>query len=244
MNAFTRDPAAIRKLPLFSPLTETQFAWLVPAIQFRTYSAGKCILHSGEAPDGLYIIIAGRVRVMHDDGQGHALIVADYGPGEFFGEMGLIDSAPCPANIHVVDACEVAYVPRKILLECIEDNAAGAVYMLRTALDRLCAAHRKMADLALMNVYGRVARVLLDNGREADGSWLVEPGSERIAAMVGASREMVSRVIKHMIGKGTVRRHKRKLIVLDRAALACASVKGSASRRGNGEAATGSETLR
>ena len=80
-----------------------------------------------------------------------------------------------------------------------------------------------MADLALMNVYGRVARVLLENGREANGDWLVETRSEQIAGMVGASREMVSRVIKKMIAKGEVRRYKRKLIVLDRTALALAS---------------------
>jgi CRP-like cAMP-binding protein len=85
-----------------------------------------------------------------------------------------------------------------------------------------------MADLALKNVYGRVARVLLDNGHEAEGTWLVKPGAEQIAGMVGASREMVSRVIKHMIGKGAVRRYKRKLIVLDRTALTRAAAKGVA----------------
>jgi len=72
----------------------------------------------------------------------------------------------------------------------------------------------------LMTVYGRVARLLLESGRETDGEWRVELGTEQIAAMVGASREMVSRVLKEMTESGTLGRDKRKLIVLDRAAVA------------------------
>jgi CRP/FNR family transcriptional regulator, cyclic AMP receptor protein len=88
--------------------------------------------------------------------------------------------------------------------------------VLRTVTRRLAEAHQKIGNLALVNVYGRVARVLLEEGHEANGEWLVEPGAEQIAAMVGASREMVSRVVKDMINRGLVRRHKRKLIVIDR----------------------------
>jgi hypothetical protein len=77
-----------------------------------------------------------------------------------------------------------------------------------------------MANLALTDVYGRVAQVLVESGREVDGEWHVDVGSEQIAAMVGASREMVSRVIKCMIEKRLLRRYKRKLIVLERETLA------------------------
>jgi len=88
--------------------------------------------------------------------------------------------------------------------------------LLRTVTRRLADAHQKIGNLALVNVYGRVARVLLEEGHEANGEWHVEPGAEQIAAMVGASREMVSRVVKDMINRGIVRRYKRKLIVMDR----------------------------
>ena len=224
MIDFESDPDALRKLPLFSAMTASQLTWVAAAIKHRTYLAGTCIVPAGEPPDGLFVILSGRVRVVHEDAEGHALIVADLGATEFFGEMGLIDSTPCPASIRAVDRCECVWIPRKIFIECIEDNAAAALCMLRGSLERLCTAHHKMANLALMNVYGRVARVLLENGHDANGEWLVDTGSEQIAAMVGASREMVSRVVKSMIVKGAVRRYKRKLIVLDRAALAQASV--------------------
>jgi CRP/FNR family cyclic AMP-dependent transcriptional regulator len=92
--------------------------------------------------------------------------------------------------------------------------------VLRSTLERLTDAHRKIEGLAMMTVYGRVARVLLENGHETNCEWRVELGTEQIAAMVGASREMVSRVLKEMSETGTIRRDKRKLIVLDRSAVA------------------------
>jgi CRP/FNR family cyclic AMP-dependent transcriptional regulator len=239
MIDFDSNPDALRKLPLFSALTASQLTWVAAAIKHRTYPAGACIVPAGETPDGLYVILSGRVRVVHEDDEGHALIAACLEPHEFFGEMGLIDSSSCPASIRAVDRCETIWIPRKIFIECIEDNAAAALCMLRCSLERLCAAHYKMANLALMNVFGRVARVLLENGHQANGEWLVDIGSEQIAAMVGASREMVSRVVKSMIVKGAVRRHKRKLIVLDRGALAEAS---ASHRPRQAEAATATAT--
>jgi CRP/FNR family cyclic AMP-dependent transcriptional regulator len=166
------------------------------------------------------VLLSGRAKVVHDDGQGRTLIAAYIGPNEFFGEMGLFDSKGYPASVQAVEQCELAFVPRKTFMECVCDNASVAVYVLQKVLDRLAGAHEKMASLALSDVHTRVARVLLENGRQTEGGWRVRPGAEEIAALVGASREMVSRVVKSMISSGAVRREKRKLIVIDRQALA------------------------
>jgi CRP/FNR family transcriptional regulator, cyclic AMP receptor protein len=216
----TWDSRLLRRLPVVSTLTDNQFASLQRTIRRRSFAARACILPAGEAPDGLYIIVSGRARLRHQDQDGRALIAETYGPGEFFGEMGLIDPRPYSAAVEAAEMCEVAYVPREPLLECLGQNPAAAMCMLGAALSRLSKAHRQMANLALTNVYGRVAQVLLENGRQLDGEWQVDVGSEQIAAMVGASREMVSRVLKCMIQKRVVRRHKRQLFVLDRATLA------------------------
>ena len=92
--------------------------------------------------------------------------------------------------------------------------------MLRSVVARLREADRKIESLALMDVYGRVARLLMEHAREIDGRWIVEPGSEQISRMVGASREMVSRVLKDLREKGLIVRDKRKIVVLDRASMA------------------------
>ena len=210
----------LRSLPLFASLSDAQFGALLQAVQHRSYPARSRIVHAGEAADGLYVLVAGRVKVLFHDGEGRELIAATIGANEFFGEIGVLDGSSRAASIDAQEACETLFVPRKSILELVEHNASAAMAMLRPALARLDDAYRKMASLALSDVYGRVARALLDTGRDVDGEWLVGIGSEQVAAMVGASREMVSRVLKDMIARGFVRRHKRKLIVIDRASLA------------------------
>jgi CRP-like cAMP-binding protein len=101
----------------------------------------------------------------------------------------------------------------------LQRNPAAAMFMMRVLADRLAAAERQIATFALVDVYGRVARLLLEYARSRDGEWVVELRSTVIAAMVGASREMVSRVLREMIEHGLLRRSKRKLIVLDHASL-------------------------
>jgi CRP/FNR family cyclic AMP-dependent transcriptional regulator len=221
------SPQLLKSLPPFSSLSDAQFAAVLPSIQHRTYPARACILRAGENSDGLYVILSGHVQLVLEDGEGHELIAGSVGPNEFFGEAGLIDGGPRAASVHAQEACEVLYVPRRTVLELLQHNADAAVVVLRTVIDRLSDAQIKMACLALTDVYGRVARVLLESSRESDGEWLVQAGSEQIAAMVGASREMVSRVVKDMIRRGAVRRHKRKLIVVDRRLLA----RGSSAER-------------
>jgi CRP/FNR family cyclic AMP-dependent transcriptional regulator len=216
----------VKGLPLFSSLAGPELAALLPSVQRRSYPARSIILRGGEPADGLYGILSGRVRVLIGDGEGHELIVSVLGPDEFFGELGLIDGGPRVASVQSQEPCEVLHVPRKTILECLQHNPAVAIAMLRTVIDRLQDAHRRIERLALMDVYARVAGLLIESAREANGEWLVEAGSEQIGAMVGASREMVSRVIKDMIEKGFVRRRKRKLIVLNRASLADRSVSG------------------
>lgn len=209
----------VKGLLLFSTLAGPELAALLPSVQRQSYPARCFILRAGEPHDGLYIILSGRAKVLIGDGEGHELIVSMLGPNEFFGELELIDGGPRVASVQSHEPCEVLHVPRKAVLECLQHNAGVAIAMLRAVIDRVQDAHRRIESLAHLDVYARVASVLIESGREVQGEWVVEAGSQQIAAMVGASREMVSRVIKDMIERGFVRRRKRQLIVLNRASL-------------------------
>lgn len=233
MSRFAGDPQLLKRLPPFSWLSETQLAWALPTVEHRRYAARTVLQRYGEAGDGLYIVVSGRVCVLHQDAQGHELIAASVGPNDFVGELGLLEEEVCAASIRCDTACELLYIPRKVVLECLEDNNRAAMCMLKKTLRRLCDTHRKLATLALTKVYDRVAAVLLEHSREADGERRVEIGSEQISARVAASREMVSRVIKDMIGRGMVRRERRKLVIVDAAALAAKSA-GPEQREPNG----------
>ncbi len=216
MARYTGDAHVLKKLAPFSWFSDAQLARALPAIEHRTYAGGSVIQPAGSEVDGLYIVLAGRVCVLHDDGEAREFVAARIGPNDFFGELALLDQGTCIASVRADGECEIIFIPRAVALECLENNSRGAMCMLRTVLARLCESQRKLGHLALRTVDERVASVLLDNSVESEGVWRVELGSEQISTMVAASREMVSRVLRRMIDAGVVRRHKRRLIIVDR----------------------------
>jgi CRP/FNR family cyclic AMP-dependent transcriptional regulator len=215
MTNLTVNPTVLKTVPLFSLLSDHQLAALFPAIQHRTYPRHSFMLRAGERADALYIILAGRAKVVIDDGDGREVTLTFIGPNEFFGEMALIDDKPRSASVEAVETCEILYISKAAFMSCLKDNFEVAMLVLRGVIGRLREADRKIASLALMDVHGRVARLLMELAREMDGVWVVDTGSEEMARMVGASREMVSRVLKEMRDSGLIRRDKRKIIVLD-----------------------------
>jgi len=219
MTNLAVNPTILKTVPLFSLLSDHQLASLFPAIQHRSYPRHAFMLRAGERPDALYIILAGRAKVVIDDGDGREVTLTLIGPSEFFGEMSLIDEKPRSASVEAIEPCEILYISKAAFMTCLKDNFDVAMLILRAVVGRLREADRKIASLALMDVHGRVARLLMDLAREVNDVWVVDTGSEEMARMVGASREMVSRVLKEMRESGLIRRDKRKIIVLDRASM-------------------------
>ena len=219
MTNMTVNPAILKTVPLFALLSDHQLAALFPAIQHRSYPRHSFMLRAGEKADALYIIMAGRAKVVVDDGEGREVTLTLIGPNEFFGEMSLIDDKPRSASVEAVDTCEVLYISKAAFMSCLKDNFEVAMLILRAVVARLREADRKIASLALMDVHGRVARLIIELAREVNGNWVVDTGSEEMARMVGASREMVSRVLKEMREAGLIRRDKRKIVVLDHASM-------------------------
>ena len=164
MSCSTWPANTLKALPFFSTLNDAELTWLLPSVRRRSFKAKITVLHAGEPPDGLSILVSGKARLVHQDNEGHTLIAEVFGPGEVFGEMGLIDGTACPASVVAVDDIETAFIPRESLLECLGTSRAAAVHLLRTSLERLCKAHEQMANLALTKVYTRVAKVLAEHG--------------------------------------------------------------------------------
>ncbi len=219
MINLTVNPTILKTIPLFSLLSDHQLAALFPAIQHRTYPRHSVMLRAGEKADALYVMLAGRAKVVIDDGEGRQVTLTVISANEFFGEMSLIDDKPRSASVEAIDQCEVLYISKAAFMTCLKDNFEIAMMILRAVVGRLREANQKIASLALMDVHGRVARLIMDLAREVNDNWVVDTGSEEMARMVGASREMVSRVLKEMRESGLIRRDRRKIIVLDRASM-------------------------
>jgi CRP/FNR family transcriptional regulator, cyclic AMP receptor protein len=196
------------------------------------------ILGPGSLIDGLYIIVSGKVKVLMEDERAHQIIVAQLGEKAIFGELGLTSGRPSREVVEALTTTEIVYVPRKAIMECLHRNAAAAMFMLNVLTERLSDARKKIASLGLQSASTRVVEVLLEHGHAEHDEWQVDVGAETIAAIVGASREMVSRVVRNLIQRGLVRRHKRKLIVTDRPRLSDFIHHTVEAPDGNGEASS------
>jgi CRP/FNR family cyclic AMP-dependent transcriptional regulator len=187
-------------VPLFSSVPEEQLRLLTTLVTRRSTTRGSIIMAAGDPTDSLYIILSGRLKVMMSDADGKEVILSILGPGEFFGEMGLIDDNPRSASVVAIEPCELLAITRRDFKKCMTDNAEMAVAVMRGLVRRLREADRKIGSLALLDVYGRVARLLLDMSETVDGQKMVTKRlpKQDIAKMIGASREMVSRVMKDL----------------------------------------------
>jgi len=218
MAQFALNPNVLKNVPLFSSFSDQQLAVLLPAVQHRRFPRGSYVIRAGEETDALYIILAGRAKVLIPDDDGNEVILSMIGPNEFFGEMGLLDDQPRSASVETLEPCEMLRITRTAFLSCLKDNFDTALVIIRNLVKRLREADRKIESLALIDVYGRVARLLIELAKPVDGQWIIEkaPPKQEIARMIGASREMVSRVVKDLHDKGVIRADKRKIYVLDR----------------------------
>jgi CRP/FNR family transcriptional regulator, cyclic AMP receptor protein len=192
--------AVLKAVPLFASFPDDQLRMLTPVITRRSLPRSTTVMASGDPTDSLYIVLSGRLKVMMSDAEGKEVILSILGPGEFFGEMGLIDDAPRSASVVSIEACELLSIAKRDFKKCLAENFEMAQAVMRGLVRRLRDADRKIGSLALLDVYGRVARLLLDMAETVDGEKIVTKRlpKQDIAKMIGASREMVSRVMKDL----------------------------------------------
>jgi len=196
----------LRNVPLFAVLPESQLALLVKEVNRKSFTRSSVIIATGDITEFLYVVISGRLKVMISDDEGREVILAMLGPNEYFGEMGLIDDHPRSASVVAIEACEVLMLSKRDFKKCLENNFEMAMTVMRGVVKRLREADQKIGSLALMDVYGRVARLLLEVSETVDGQKVVTKklAKQDIAKMIGASREMVSRVMKDLQAAGAI----------------------------------------
>ncbi|MGJ7484894.1 MULTISPECIES: Crp/Fnr family transcriptional regulator [unclassified Variovorax] len=197
----------LRRVPLFAALTPTQSASIADAIVKKRFKRAEVIVEQGKKTDALYIILTGRARVMSTDSRGREVILATLQPGDYIGEMSLIDDEPHSATVRTEIQTDVLMLDRDAFSRCLPENSSMSYNIMRGLVQRLRHADRKIESLALMDVYGRVARSLIEFAvDDGQGNLKIRDKISRqdLAKMVGASREMVSRVMKDLEERGFV----------------------------------------
>ncbi|MGD9942697.1 MAG: Crp/Fnr family transcriptional regulator [Burkholderiaceae bacterium] len=196
--AHEENKAFLRRVPLLSSLNEQQLETLAAGSSRRNYPKGRTIVSEGEPSQSLYILLSGRAKVQRSDSEGKEVILAVLGSGDFFGEMSLIDDSPRSASVITLESCDFMAINKDSFKSMLLQSNEMCMAVMKGLVKRLREADQKIETLALLDVYGRVARVLLDFSEHVNGERVVKNKLPRqeIAKMIGASREMVSRVMK------------------------------------------------
>jgi CRP/FNR family cyclic AMP-dependent transcriptional regulator len=215
--ATTVSTAVLKAVPLFASFPDEQLRMLTTMVTRRSAPRGTTIMAGGDATDSLYIVLSGRLKVMMSDSEGKEVILTILGPGEFFGEMGLIDDEPRSASVVTIEPCELLSISKRDFKRCLAENFEMAMEVMRGLVRRLREADRKIGSLALLDVYGRVARLLLDMAENVNGEKIVTKRlpKQDIAKMIGASREMVSRVMKDLQTGGYIEMRGSTIVLRD-----------------------------
>lgn len=213
---FTRTP--LDKMPNEVLLSDVDLEVLKKHSRIQSYPRNTIILSEGEESDSLYIIQSGRVKVYLSDENGKEITLALLGPGAYLGELALLDGEPRSASVMTLAKTTMLQISRDAFCQFLAENPDIAFEIIRLLTTRVRNTTEQVRNLAFKNVYCRVANVLNSMSSVArDGARSIPERltQQDIADMVGASREMVSRVLSELT-KGEYISVKSKVITINR----------------------------
>jgi len=169
---------------------------LAGAGTIRSYAKHTLLIQEGDHSDQLYVVISGRLKVFLSDSEGKEIVIDMLARGQCFGEMAL-EGEPRSASVMATEPCKLVVIERDQFKRFLAANPDAAYSLIVALIRRARNLTRAIGSLALLDVYGRVARLLLDNAVEEDGKLVVgeRMTQQEIAKRVSASREMVSRIV-------------------------------------------------
>jgi CRP/FNR family cyclic AMP-dependent transcriptional regulator len=196
---------SLQGVSLFAGLSPEEIAALADAAVVRSFPKNTIVVTEGERSDSLYVILSGRVKVFVSDEQGKELVLNVEGPGEYFGELAL-DEGPRTASVSTLEPCKLAMIANDALRGFLASHPDAALRLMRGLIGRIRHMTESIKDLALLDVYGRVAKLLLELAREVEGRLIVDQRltHQQVADRVSASREMVSRIFKDLATGGYI----------------------------------------
>lgn len=208
-------------MPLLATLDDEQLGRVVALCSEVRFDRDQIILQQNEPGDALYILLAGRVKVVLYGEDGREVILSVLRDGDFFGEMALIDGGPRSASVVAVEESRLIRIRRDAFLRLLREHPEMALNILQAMTRRLRLADGRIGSLALLDVYGRVARALRELAQQEGtrrGSDIViekRPTHQELAAMADTSRETVSRVLGDFSRSGLCSIEGRGLVLHD-----------------------------
>lgn len=213
------DRELLRTVPIFSELSDADIASLAQLTGRRRCPKDTVVFFENEEGDSFFMILEGRIKVTILGDDGREIILSVLGPGDFFGEMALLDNEPRSATAIAIEDSELLSLCRADFQSVLTDNRSIQGALIKVLTARLRRANHQISTLALMDVYGRVARVILDMAREEgrrlkDGHIAFRRAThQEIANRIGTTRETVTRMLKDLERQGLIQVEGREFIV-------------------------------
>jgi CRP/FNR family cyclic AMP-dependent transcriptional regulator len=206
----------LKNIPLFADLDDVEMEFLSRRAVTRQYPRNTIFMTEGDYSDSLYCILSGRVKVFLNDDEGKEVILNVQGPGEYFGELALLDSGPRSASVMALETCRLSVISKAVFEDFLANHESAQKKIMLGMVKRLRALTENVRTLALLDVYGRVARVLLQLARPVGDMLVIDEDlrQQDIANRVGSSREMVSRVLKDLRTGGYIEIDENRHIVI------------------------------
>jgi len=206
-----------RENDAFGGVQKKDLIELIKLGDLKTWWKGSQVINKGDAGDALYVILSGKAKVTLYGEGGKEIVLSVINGGDFFGEMSLLDGEPRSANVEAVEDIECLVLKSRDFLAYLQKHPAVAVQLLIYQTKRLREADRKIGGLALLDVCGRIANTFIGiaekEGRQSDVTRINRLTHEDIAAMIGSSREVVSRALKKMAEEGYIGVEKESFVL-------------------------------
>lgn len=190
---------SFKKITLFGGLPDKDLEILANHAAAKTYKKNTIIVNQGDETSSLHVILEGGVRVYIDDDQGKEVTLSMMSAGESFGELALLSDSPRAASVVTTSPSKIALISKQDFMACLSSNPSISSRVIEILIDRVQTLTEEVSSLALLDVYGRITKIINNNAHKKDGKLVTMPLThQEIANMVGSSREMVSKILKDL----------------------------------------------
>jgi CRP/FNR family transcriptional regulator, cyclic AMP receptor protein len=202
----------LERVSLFSSLMTHEINELETIGQERAVAKNSIVINEGDDTDSLYIVIKGSANALRSDESGRQFIVNRFGPHDYFGEMSFFDRNARCATVITREKCTLMVLPRKAFFEFAARHPEIYKNLIKALLEKLRKATQQIEELAFLDVYGRLARFLIES-QNAEGVIEEKLTQQELADMVGSSRETVNRIFNELVGGGFIEKEKGRIVI-------------------------------
>jgi len=211
---------SLRRCALFEDCDEAALDGVARALRRRRFRRNEVIFHQGDPGDALHVVAAGAVKIVLPSAEGDEAIIATLRPGDFFGELAILDGAPRSATAIALESCETLELPRAVFQEQLDRDPRLRDALLTGLTHELRRLTGHVEELHFLDLAGRLAMRLFRLARESDKDarevrldWPFTQSD--LASMIGGTRQSVNKLLSGLVDEGLVRIERDTLVVTD-----------------------------